>query len=234
MSHPYHCAWLGALLVLLLWSSACGQEAYDDVVLLDNGAIVQGKLVSDTQGEKIKIEREDGYVVDIPAKRIRLITKAGDPKLDSLQTQIARMRPPELELEWTRFGRVGFLMDDTVKVYALTGGFGLVMQSMFTIAAEAGWEHWQDLGNGIPFALEFVGQLLRGETVPYWYFDIGVLPFFPEAGKKSEADFFFGFGLGVATSVGEGYSFSVLAGYRAQSFVEKNIGLLSLKVAVYL
>jgi hypothetical protein len=223
-----------ALMVILLCPHSQAADNYDDVVLLDNGAVLQGKILPEESDAKIlKIEREDGYVIEIPRKRIRLITKAGDPAVDSLQAKIVRARRvPEIVTEWKRFIRAGVYNGESKDVVALSVGFGLVVQQNFLIATGIGWDHYSQ-GEGIPLFLEFSGYISKGNVLPYWYLDLGVTPFIAVSGTGEEGDYFLGWGIGFTVPVGEELGAGALVGYRTQSFVDGNIGLITFMGALH-
>jgi hypothetical protein len=223
-----------ALMVIVLCPQTQAADKYDDVILLDNGAVVQGKILpQESNGKKLKIEREDGYVIEIPRKRIRLITKAGDPAVDSLRLEIAQARQvPEIVTEWKRFIRAGVYNGESEDVVALAVGFGLLVQQNFLIATGIGWDHYSQ-GEGIPLFLEFSGYVSKGNVLPYWYLNFGVTPFFAVTGSGEEGDYFLGWGIGFTVPVGEGFGAGALVGYRTQSFVDGKIGLITFMAALH-
>lgn len=204
---------------------------YDDLVLLDNGAMIKGKILEGDLGSKMKIEREDGQIIEIPRKRILLITKAGDPKVHILQQQIIQERiSRRLETKWNKFTRVGLLYNDSIKVFAVSTGFGLVTEKLFIISAAIGWNHYPK-GEGMPIYLELLGYLQKTKAQPYWYFDFGIMPFFGASGEGLEGYYLLGWGIGVAIPWSSGFGTTVQLGYRAQSFKSsfrnRQIGLIS-------
>ncbi len=224
-----------AFMVIVLSLQTQAADKYDDVVLLDNGAVVQGKILpEESDGKKLKVEREDGYVFEIPRKRIRLIAKAGDPAVDSLRLEIAQGRPVrEIVTDWKRFVRAGVYNGESEDVVALSVGFGLVVQQNFMIATGIGWDHYS-FGEGIPLFLEFSGYVSKGTILPYWYLNFGVTPFFAATGTGEEGDYFLGWGIGFTAPVGEGFGAGALLGYRTQSFVDEGkIGLITLMAALH-
>jgi hypothetical protein len=206
----------------------------DDVVLLDNGAILQGRILPEESDATIlKIERQDGYVIEVPRKRIRLITKAGDPAVDSLQAKIVRRQSaPQIVTEWKRFIRAGVYNGESENVVALSFGFGLLVQQNFLIATGIGWDHYSQ-GEGIPLFLEFSGYISQGNVLPYWYLNLGVTPFIGVSASGEEGDYFLGWGIGFTVPIGEGLGASALVGYRSQSFVDGKIGLITLMGALH-
>jgi hypothetical protein len=208
---------------------------YDDVVVIDNGAVVQGKILPKSTDKKLWIERDDGHVVEIPRKRIALITKAGDPMIDSLRVEIIRKHAvPEIITEWKGFVRAGVYNSESEKVVAFAGGFGLLVQGNFQIATGIGWDHYPDRGEGFPIFIEMLGYIGKGTVLPYWCVNFGVTPFLAKSGTAGEGEFFLGWGLGIVFPVKKGMGVGALVGYRTQSFVEEKISLLTLMVALHL
>ena len=219
---------------LCLCPSAGASEGFDDVVLLDNGALIQGRIIPGADPDKVIVEREDGYMVDIPRDRIRLITKDGDPQVDSLLQEMTQSRPQVMpRTGWAHFIRVEFHTGDATEVRGLMAGFDLLVQGSFVISTGIGYETWHDQGKAVPILIEMLGYVWRGQVWPYWYFQIGMLPYFAEAGSNNDPDFMFGWGLGLVRPLGSEHGIGVRVGYRTQSFVESKIGLLALGVELH-
>jgi hypothetical protein len=236
--------------ILLMTSVGVTEEnVYTDLILLNNGATVEGRIISNSPGKKIEIERADGYRIILPRDRILLITVVGDSKVDSLQKVIAARRPKtEWDVAWSHFIRPTIGFGDHKTIFGFTAGFGLIVEQNFIIGVGAGFETWRDNeeqdtsdvqsdalevdGIGAPIFVELVGYLRRGEKIPYFYFDGGVLPFWPFRTTNAAADFFIAWGFGWLFPMKNGLGFIAQIGFRAQSFEDQNVSILTVQAGL--
>lgn len=98
------------LLMTVAGLAASPDIPYEDVVLLNNGGIVVGRILKQGTGGNLQIEKSDGIVVDIPRKKIAEITTTYadyQTRHRQILDSIVAKRPPEWTLRRLGIWRIG-------------------------------------------------------------------------------------------------------------------------------
>ncbi len=115
-----------ASLVSLAGFSTTPDVSYADVVLLKNGAIVKGRILTQEPGKDVRIEQSNQVVIDIPRKKIALVTTTNsdyETRHRQILDSIAAGRPVEWTFRQLQILRFGVAMG-TSMVYGGSGTFG--------------------------------------------------------------------------------------------------------------
>lgn len=92
---------------------------YDDVIVLKNGATIRGSITEIEAGEKVVIEREDGYVMEVPHKRIAVITNEDGLERDK-QEYFSDHAKETVPQGWQATSLLGAIVGDPTTSYAFS------------------------------------------------------------------------------------------------------------------
>lgn len=185
---------------------------YDDVVILKNGATIRGSIPEIHAGEKIVIEREDGYVMEIPHKRIAVITNEDGLKRDK-QEYFADHTKETVPQGWQATSLLGAMIGDPTNAYAFSFVAGDAVSQRF-------WLGFAMLGqlasDGRIAGMGFEWRYLLADTRSRWSPHLYVYPGWVLAQAKNRNNFEEGTGgprleLGVALNRGFGNKMGVVA-----------------------
>jgi hypothetical protein len=192
-------------------------DQYSDVVLLDNGGKVKGRIIEIDEGDKVIVETSDGQQIDIPYDKIDTISRVGDYEERQrllLEAQpyrkIARMNP-------SLFLRLGVWTDPGQD--AVTGSVlgGHTFEPGIFLGVGTGWNHFRD-GGYLPLFTEAHYYLGAQQKTPFLLAHAGYTLAYFDGARVSEFDVMTaGIGVGLLFSFSDGNAFLIQARYQFQS-----------------
>lgn len=191
---------------------------YQDVVLLKNGAEFHGRIVENIEGKKLRIERRDGYVAEIPYSEIFLITTEDmfAEREDEFRASLDSLRGAPLNIEHQNHTRLGFLLGEDEEIFSASTVNGALIDSSYFVGVGLGWDNYE-AGNGVPMFAEFLKPLSKGGVVPYFYVTGGYqLLWIDFLDGANHGGITFGAGFGVEFLTGPAGGFVGQMGYRYQ------------------
>jgi hypothetical protein len=193
----------------------------DDIVLLTNGGIVQGKIVERVGHHKIVVELPNGRRIDIPLKRISSITNSAadyttrhQAILDSLN---AVRNQPLAVVGTTMQIHVGALTSTKLTAVGLSGSVAMMTNRNFSLGVSAGWNRYPK-GNLLPVLCEFEYRMSHGFWQPLLFLHAGIAGGWRKG--RQGADYGgprYGLGIGLLKVIHEGLAVTVRIGFEHQS-----------------
>ncbi len=233
-----------ALMVgLVLWgllyigNSDCAAQAssadgYADVILLDNGGTVRGKIILRIEDEKVVIETVDHQELEIPWWRIRLISKEDrfEEEKAKLPKTFKRSRPVNFGSNYTLAAGLGMFYGQDSISFSCSILNGVQVDEDYFVGLSTGVEIVNEFVF-LPIAIDFRYYLRSGNSYPFLYIDAGYAFGFnselPDNESGSGLQFtrnggyggvVFEIGLGVRTYMGGRTTGLIQVGYRHQGY----------------
>jgi hypothetical protein len=154
-------------------SQAQPDSSYTDLVLLKNGARIVGRIVEHVEGKQVILEREDGYRLEIPYKKIHLITKVGDSRVEEQQDAlVVHYADDIMEREWQVFVRAGVIAGSGDASRGFIIHMGKVIAERYYFAAGTGY-FGRSKTPEVPLSAQLLVWLSKGEMHPFITFDFG-------------------------------------------------------------
>ncbi len=186
-----------------------------DVLLLTNGARIEGKIVHIDSGRYVTIKRADGEIFEVPTDRIHSITTSAE--VDQRAAELRVLKPSKkLILGWENLTLAGFGSTDGSTWFSLHTTNGALLSDRLFLGLGIGWDSYPN-GDMVPITASVSYTFASSVIRPYGYGAIGYALGWLDG--RPGADFggiTFGGGLGARLNLGPGAAPVVQLGYRSQ------------------
>ncbi|MBI4720203.1 MAG: hypothetical protein HY770_03065 [Chitinivibrionia bacterium] len=213
------------LLCTAVATTSFGQvHDYDDILLLNNGGTITGKIIDNVPGKKVTIERADGMVFKVPSKKIFAITDADNLEQHRRELQGCASLKRNLLRGWKNTTWIGPRWG-AARAYMSAGSVsGVYFGERIFLSLGLGYDYWP-VAATLP--IFFHARVYEGGDLVrvFVYGDLGyALGWVEGVSGCDRGGTTFGFGAGGQMNAGTGPMPIILAGYRYQATGEYPTG----------
>ena len=207
------------LMVSITFCQTTAEDDYQDVILLENGGSITGRIIERIDGEKVVIVRSDGQKFDIPWWRISLISTV-DRFEEDRANAMSQPRPTSPRLTGYNYKNIimaGVFVKDGVTITSGTMINGVLVDERLYFGLGLSWES-MDRYTFVPLFVDFRRYFGDGPLIPFLYADAGyAFGTNEDPAQDNSGGVMVGLGAGVRTYISRRGSICFEAGFRRQT-----------------